>query len=221
MKKLLCLIVVSFFLLTGCGTVAEDADELEKDFENEEVVEEKVGDDKLNENNVRELFEPTLKAVFLGMGSNFYDVEKDENGNGILYDDGYLITTETTYEKILEEYRRYSLYGVFAHEWEFTEDGENLFVDNLWEYASHVGVCDLNSIELYQIYDDKYYVCVDVYTSDGKDLTYNGTTEYTVVFGDGLLRIIDVYHYVFTKNTLPDESEREYLYADANFVNRS
>ena len=67
---------------------------------------------KVTEENVKELFTPTLEADAYMYGSAFYSVEKDEKGYPKLYkvtDDfsGYKITEKTTVDEIFEKAAKY------------------------------------------------------------------------------------------------------------------
>ena len=164
---------------------------------------------KVTEENVKELFTPTLEADAYMYGSAFYSVEKDEKGYPELYkvtDDfsGYKITEKTTVDEIFEKVAKYEKRnsGLTESEKEaFLEKDGTLYVDIIGVYGGFEAIYDLNSIRLEKTDGDNYYISVDVYAypdlaakinpkkSDTPDFYAKET--YTVKEVDGVLQIQD------------------------------
>ena len=110
-------------------------------------------------------------------GSAFYDIEKDENGDPVVYmysDDtftgeSYKIITDITPEEIYAKKLEYCNTGTDEERAKssflscfYEKDGE-LYVKGA--FSGMAPIYDLNSIELYNTEDDKYYILVDSYSN--------------------------------------------------------
>ena len=163
---------------------------------------------KVTEENVKELFTPTLEADAYMYGSAFYSVEKDETSPKLykVTDDfsGYKITEKTTVDEIFEKVAKYEKRNSELTESEktaFLEKDGTLYVDIIGVYGGLEAIYDLNSIRLEKIDGDNYYISVDVYAypdsegsinfvkSDTPDFYAKET--YTVKDVDGVLQIQD------------------------------
>ena len=199
MKKIISFlfIVIFLFTLTACG-------------------EQKVTE--VTDENVAELFRPSLEAWQLFAGSAFYDIEKDENGDPVVYtysDDtfageSYKIITDITPEEIYSKKLEYCNTGTDEERAKssflscfYEKDGE-LYVKGA--FSGMASIYDLNSIELYNTEDDKYYILVDSY-SNGIDSGYSSSNIFvTTLKENSILFIEDV---LFTGDGVIEKDESE------------
>ena len=200
MKKIISFLLVavfSFALFSACG-------------------EQKVT--KVTDENVAELFRPSLEAWQLFAGSAFYDIEKDENGDPVVYmysDDtftgeSYKIITDITPEEIYAKKLEYCNTGTDEERAKssflscfYEKDGE-LYVKGA--FSGMAPIYDLNSIELYNTEDDKYYILVDSY-SNGINSGYSSSNIFvTTLKENGILFIEDA---LFTGDGVIEKDESE------------
>ncbi len=151
MKKVISVALSLLFILTlfaGCG---------------KEV--------KVTEENVKELFIPTLEAGFYIYGSAFYNVEKNEKGQPVTYSDidgtenSYCkIKEKTTIDELIKQIKKYdtSFYDGSMKESVIEKDG-SLYVSPLGLFGGYEPIYDLNSIKLEKTEGDIYYITVDEY----------------------------------------------------------
>lgn len=204
---------------------------------------EKVGDDKVNEDNVSELFKTSLEAYVMWDGSAFVEVERDENGYPkdfyglegyenideiFKYDISgcYKITNGITLEEIKNKVEAHTLklnmHKSFDERFYGVYNGE-LYI-GIGCYGTGIENFDENSIKLYKIDGDKYYITVDVYSVyAGVDILYDTSVVFETVFKDGILFIEDVKEsgIIKNENELNPESERSYICDVSRFYNIS
>ena len=200
MKKVVSLALSLLFILTlfaGCG---------------DKIV--------LTEDNVKELFTPTLEAELYRYGSAFYSVEKNEKGQPISYSDidgtGTLyckINEKMTVENLLEKVSKYvTPYPIIKQA--VVEINGSLYIDD--EPRGYEGIYDFNSIKLEKTDGDTYYISVDEYAYPDTDADPSATPGvpnfrskniFTVKSVDGILQIQEkqqVYDNVSPVNNLDD-----------------
>ena len=187
MKKtfsIILAIILTLSLFTGCNNTDKDS-----------VTE-------VTDENVKELFLPSLE-VFVGFaGSGLYEVERNEDGTVKTFgvnDNGDTIYKVIGYDdpdKIESDYRQYvseeaekNYIGPFSAKDSFIKDGEDLYVTD--------GACgafgyDKNSIKLKKYENGKYYISVDWYASDSYEPRYAGHQWFTVSIKNGNLYIEDM-----------------------------
>lgn len=152
MKKRFCLIFGLFFILlcfVGCGSTTN-----------------------VSEENVKELFLSSLKAICYAHGSDFYEIEKDANNNPVKYenidDNGtiYYKTSNLTKEQLISEIEKYTtLTSEQKEQIEnlTVEKNGDLYIDVLASYGGYESIFDINSISLTKHENDTYYISVDEY----------------------------------------------------------
>ncbi len=200
MKKIISFLLIAVFscaMFSACG-------------------EQKVTE--VTDENVAELFRPSFEAWQLFAGSAFYDIEKDENGDPVVYmysDDtftgeSYKIITDITPEEIYAKKLEYCNTGTDEERAKssflscfYEKDGE-LYVKGA--FSGMAPIYDLNSIELYNTEDDKYYILVDSY-SNGINSGYSSSNIFvTTLKENGILFIEDA---LFTGDGVIEKDESE------------
>ena len=209
-------IILTLSLFTGCNNTGKDP-----------VTE-------VTDENVKELFIPSLEAYVLYMGSAFYDVDRDGNGKAINYylsekfdvdvAESYKIVSDITVEEIENKMKTYmdttkvSDIGIrlseFGKEW-FAEVDNELYV-GLACCGMAVSYYDENSIELYKKEDNKYYISVDEYgiypitdeNHNEGDFVYSRSVIFTTTLKDGVLYINDIDRDGIIKENTNSETDR-------------
>lgn len=223
MKKtiaLLIAIILSFSLLMACNKEEQNIPK-----ENEEKL-------SVTEENVAELFKPSLEAYLYLSGSTFYELERDENGNIISYldsnikdhfkypiSDCFKIASDITVEEIKNKVYTYTYKPLYPEHLDryFVEENGDLYV-GIGDFNIGEDLFDLNSIELYKNEGDKYYITVDVYFkyTEGKDeysfVGGNFPWVFTTTLKNGILYIEDVNEHGDEKEPTNNEDERSYIY---------
>lgn len=157
---------------------------------------------EVTQENVADMFMPSLEAYVYYMGSAFYTVEKDENGETKEYhvereSDGsimtqYKVMEYNDFEPIVEQMRKYMsedvcqdvLSGIYEQ-----RDGE-LYIEDIFSIIGNRYSYDVASIELLESDGDNYKIGVDTCYSE-----FNTDTNSTT--------IIDIYKSSFNA-TLKD-----------------
>ena len=158
--------------------------------------------DKVTQENVAELFLPSLECYVSYMGSAFYTVERDENGILKKYDikdpyDGfdiqaYKVIEYDNFEPIKEQMRKYLSERVYLsllfERGVYIEQDGDLFIEdtniNVDEYY------DITSIKLLESDGDKYKISVyEGFTGAGDEIRYVYENVFTTVLKDGALVI--------------------------------
>lgn len=156
--------------------------------------------DGVTQENVAELFLPSLEAYIYYMGSGFYTVEKDSNGIarqysiefGNIEDNAYKVVEYDEFKPIADQMKKYMSENVyldimlFDGNYKETEDG--LFISTT---LSNLGdVYDITSIRLIgQNEDGEYLISVDTgYNYDNGISNMDGLI-FETTFEDGVLVI--------------------------------
>lgn len=200
---------------------------------------EKVGDDKVNEDNVSELFKTSLEAYVMWDGSAFVEVERDENGVAVNYLDNddieglfespsecFKVVNDITLEELKKKVEAHTskFFRPVVSVDEFCVEYHGDLYIALASTAYGIDRFDENSIKLYKIDGDKYYITVDVYSVyAGVDILYDTSVVFETVFKDGILFIEDVKEsgIIKNENELNPESERSYICDVSRFYNIS
>lgn len=156
--------------------------------------------DKVTQENVAEVFMPSLEAYVYYMGSGFYTVEKDSNGIarqysiefGNIEDNAYKVVEYDEFKPIADQMKKYMSENVyldimlFDGNYKETEDG--LFISTTLSNLSDV--YDITSIMLIgQNEDGEYLISVDTgYNYDNGISNMDGLI-FETTFEDGVLVI--------------------------------
>ncbi len=211
MKKIISFlfIVIFLFTLTACG-------------------EQKVTE--VTDENVAELFKPSLEAYVCYNGSGVLEFEKGEDGNAVEYDyeDGagiaFKVTENLTVQEVEDRLHSY-VYDPelgFFESFYFEKDGD-LYL-GLAAYGTGLTNYDLNSIELYGTEDGKYYITVDTYgdypvtdeNHEMGDIVYIQSEVFITTLNDGILYIEGLDEPI-EKEDYNAENERFYMNDVAKF----
>ena len=204
-------IILTLSLFTGCNNTGKDP-----------VTE-------VTDENVKELFLPSLEVYVLYKGSAFYEVEKNENGTVKTFgvnDNGDTIYKVIGYDdpdKIESDYRQYvseeaekNYIGPFSAKDSFIKDGEDLYVTD--------GACgssgyDKNSIKLEKYEDGKYYISVDEYAYDGYEPRCSSHMLFTVLIKNGTLYIEEAEKFLKKDFEAPSLEETDLISTFDKFSN--
>lgn len=230
MKKVLALFLVAVMALgifAGCGNIENNPPK------NEDIDAENTGNDvTVTEQNVSELFKPSLEAYVFLSGSAFYDVEKDADGKIVdyigtdiekLFDCPltacFKITGGLTAEEIKSKVASYTYEPLYPEHLDryFAEKDGSLYV-GVGDFKYGNTLFDENSIRLLKSEGGKYYITVDKYYAyqNGKDdYTVVGGTNpwvFTTAYKDGKLYIESVDENGDAKEPENGEEARNYIY---------
>ena len=182
---------------------------------------------EVTDENVSDLFKPSLEAYVCYNGSGVLEFEKGEDGNAIEYDnfiagDGIRNLFKVVEDITVQEVKnRLDLY-VYDTELGFDED---LYLEQDGDlylafaaYGTSVTQYDLNSIDLYKTEEDRYYVTVDTYgiypvtdeNHDEGDIVYIESKVFITTLNNGILYIEGVDEGI-KKEKINDENKRFYI----------
>lgn len=148
---------------------------------------------EVTEENVAELFMPSLECYFYFEGTALAELERDGNGNLVYYqDEGEMeqcrVVNYDNAEDLFSDMEKYMTEKVrktVAFDRMFESDGRDLYITL---FGAGGNSCDLNSIKLLKYEDGKYYITVDIINSG--DCIY--PTLFVTALKDGILRIEEV-----------------------------
>lgn len=170
---------------------------------------------EVTEENVAELFKPSLECYLYFEGTALAELERDDNGNLVYYqDEGEMeqcrVVNYDDAEDLfsdMEKYMTEKIRKTVAYDRMFKSDGSDLYVTL---FGAGGFSYDLNSIKLLKYEDGKYYITVDALSSG--DSLYPEL--FVTTLKDGILRIEEV----------EPQSESSFMYdadkdgADRNFI---
>ena len=177
MKKAISFALSLLFILTlfaGCGKEIKVADE-----------------------NVSDIFLPTLKCYAYHDGSGLYTIEKNEDGTPKSYGEDenanplFKVVGFDSYEQLVSEYGKYIskdfVNATAPKETSFKKTDDGLLVA---KYDGGSVSYDPKSVKLEKEENGKYYISVDSYNpaEDKKDV-YTSTETFTATYKDGILCI--------------------------------
>lgn len=170
---------------------------------------------EVTDENVSDLFKPSLEAYVYYLGSAFYDVEKDGNGNPITYED-FNVNSVNTYKidgnigvnDITDNLRSYVSEDLVWFDSSFIDETDN---------GTYVGIAaggstffDVNSIRLERKENGKYYIAVDEFIEGIDDLDYFRTNIFMTSLRNGFLYIEEV-SYETSVAPVNDADQRHYI----------
>lgn len=147
---------------------------------------------KVTKENVTELFNPSLECYVYYMGSYFYDVEKFSDGNPRTYgiNNGYYRYKVVEYQNADEIRNKIKTYlsddVINFDESFFNKENDDLYIS---VDASGTGSYDMNSIELINTEENRYYISVDYYGNNTPEKKYTCTKVFITELKDGVLFI--------------------------------